>query len=191
MEIQRNKLAFFFRNLFRGLVWLAIIVTLFIFSKHNVDKDLVVRFRPFFDQAVLILFIYSLSELFTGIIPPELFMIWALRNGLLWEYIITILLLAVISYTAGLVAFLFGHYLHTTHAYKYLRDRFLQKSELLLQTYGLYLILVAALTPLPFSGVSMLVGSVDYPFKKYIYFSFTRFARFALSAYVVWEANMF
>jgi membrane protein DedA with SNARE-associated domain len=100
------------------------------------------------------------------------------------------LLLTLISYGAGLIAFFFGRYLHNTRLYRYLRDRYLQKSEILLQEYGLYLILVAALTPVPFSGVAMLVGSVHYPVKNYIYWSLSRFAKFALSAYVIWEANM-
>jgi uncharacterized membrane protein YdjX (TVP38/TMEM64 family) len=91
---------------------------------------------------------------------------------------------------AGFAAFLFGRYLHNTRFYKFLRDKYLQKSELLLNKYGLYLILVAALTPVPFSGVAMLVGSVHFPIKNYIYWSLSRFAKFALSAYVIWEANM-
>jgi len=52
------------------------------------------------------------------------------------------------------------------------------------------MILVASLTPIPFSGVAMLVGSVHYPVNRYIFWSISRFAKFAVSAYVIWEANM-
>jgi membrane protein YqaA with SNARE-associated domain len=60
-----------------------------------------------------------------------------------------------------------------------------------LQTYGQYLVLVAGLTPFPFSGTAMLVGAVDYPFRHYLLISLARFLKFAVSAWVIWEANMF
>jgi membrane protein YqaA with SNARE-associated domain len=190
MESQERKSSFFLRNLAKGLVWLALIVALFIFTKHNVNKDLIVRFQPFFENTGLILLIFCLSELIIGIIPPEFFLIWALRSGVLHTYIFYIILLTVISYVAGFAAFLFGRYLHNTRLYAYLKHRFLEKTEPLLQKYGLYLILVAALTPVPFSGVAMLVGSVHYPVDRYIYWSLSRFAKFAFSSYVIWQANM-
>jgi membrane protein YqaA with SNARE-associated domain len=174
----------------KGLIWLCVIVALFVFTKYNVDRDLILKFEPLFDKTGLILLIYGLSEVIIGIIPPEVFLIWALRTGTLTSYIYWALLLTVISYCAGLVAYFFGRYLHNTLFYKYLYNRFLHKSEKLLHKYGLYLILVAALTPVPFSGVAMLVGSIHYPIKGYFLWSLSRFAKFALSAYVIWEANM-
>jgi membrane protein YqaA with SNARE-associated domain len=190
MDQQEKKSTFFFRNLTKGLIWLAVIVALFVFTKHNVDKNLLHKFEPLFDHTKLILLIFAVSEIIIGIIPPEFFLIWSLRSGDLQIYIFWVIILTLMSYFAGLMAYFFGRYLHNTRLYRYLKDRYLQKSELLLQEYGLYLILVAALTPVPFSGVAMLVGSVHYPVKKYIFWSVSRFAKFALSAYVIWEANM-
>lgn len=185
-----KKSRFFLSYLTKGLIWLAVIVALFVFTKHTVDKDLIARFTPFFDQTGLILFIYCMSELIIGIIPPEFFMIWSLRSGDLNTYIFWVAILAFISYSMGVLAYFFGRYLHNTRLYYFLHQRYLEKSEVLLKEYGLYLILVASLTPVPFSGVAMLVGAVHYPIKKYFYWSVCRFAKFALSAYVIWEANM-
>jgi len=190
MDRQDKKSSFFLRNLGKGLIWLAAIVALFVFTKHNVDKELILRFEPFFEKTGLILLIFSLSEVIIGIIPPEVFMIWSLRSGDLNTYIFWVSALTLISYAAGLTAYFFGRYLHNTRAYRFLRDRYLQKSEAMLQEYGLYLILVAALTPVPFSGVAMLVGSVHYPVRKYIYWSLSRFIKFAVGAWVIWEANI-
>ncbi len=190
MEKETTRSAFFFRNLLKGLVWLAIIVLLFVLAKHNVNQDLLQRFEPVFNRSGLIILFYGLSEFLIGIIPPELFMIWSLRSGVLHDYILWVVLLTVISYCAGLGAYFFGRYLHNTRLYNYLRNRYLQKTEILLQEYGLYLILVASLTPLPFSGVAMLVGAVHYPARNYIYLSLARFIKFAVSGYVIWEANM-
>jgi membrane protein YqaA with SNARE-associated domain len=134
--------------------------------------------------------IFSISEVIIGIIPPEFFMIWSLRSGVLNTYIYYIIILTVISYLAGVTAYFFGRYLHNTRLYKFLHERYLQKSEALLHKFGPYLIVVAALTPVPFSGVAMLVGAIHYPINRYIYFSLTRFLKFALTAYIIWEANM-
>lgn len=185
-----DKSSFFFRNLVKGLIWLGVIVGLFVFAKHNVNKELLIRMEPLFSHTFLILLIYTISEFLIGIIPPEVFMIWSLRSGVAHTYVMYVLLLTVISYLAGFTAYLFGRYLHNTRLYKYIRIRYLQKSEVLLHEYGLYLILVSSLTPLPFSGVAMLVGSVHYPLKKYIYWSLSRYLKFALSAWIIWEANM-
>ena len=116
-------------------------------------------------------------------------MIWALRNGNITEYAVLIFFLAIMSYIAGLIGYFFGRYLNTTILYRFIRRKFLRKLERRLNTYGLYLIIVAALTPLPFSGVSMLIGSVKYPLKKYILFSLLRFARFAVYSWFIWEVN--
>jgi len=191
MEQQESRTRFFLRNLTKGLIWLAVIVALFIFSKHTVDKETLARFEPIFQKTWLVYTIFSLSEVIIGIIPPEVFLIWALRSETVTGYIGLTLILTIISYTAGAVAFGIGKYLHNTLFYQYLKNRYLQKSEKLLQNYGQYLVLVAALTPVPFSGTAMLVGAVDYPFKNYMLISLSRFLKFAVSAWVIWEANMF
>jgi len=38
MDQKETKSSFFYRNLVKGLVWLAVIVVMFVFTKHNVDK---------------------------------------------------------------------------------------------------------------------------------------------------------
>jgi membrane protein DedA with SNARE-associated domain len=184
-----NKSAFLIRNLLRGLIWLAVIIGAFLFIKNKVDINYLAWLKPIYENTFIIFIIYFTSELVIGIIPPEVFMIWALRNGSIAEYMILILILALISYLAGLAGYFFGRYLHTTLVYRFIRMKFLTKMERKLNIYGLYIIIVAALTPLPFSGVSMLVGSVKYPLRKYILYSLTRFMRFAVYSWFIWEAN--
>jgi membrane protein YqaA with SNARE-associated domain len=184
-----NKSTFLIRNLLRGLVWLALIIGAFLFIKNKVDINYLAWLKPIYENTFIIFLIYFTSELVIGIIPPEIFMIWALRKGSIAEYMILILILAVISYLAGLAGYFFGRYLHTTLVYRFIRRKFLTKMERKLNIYGLYIIIVAALTPLPFSGVSMLVGSVKYPLRKYILYSLTRFIRFAVYSWFIWEAN--
>lgn len=173
----------------RGLIWLAIIIGIFLLFKKFVDVNYISWLTPVFDTPAIMFIIYLTSEVAVGIIPPEVFMIWALRHIDISGYITIIALLAVISYLAGITGYFIGRYLNTTLFYRFFRRKFLGKSEKLLNIYGLYLIIVAALTPVPFSGVGMLVGSVRYPFKKYFYYSLTRFLRFAIYSWIIWEVN--
>jgi membrane protein DedA with SNARE-associated domain len=184
-----KKSTFLLRNILRGLIWLVIIIAVFLFFKNKVDINYLNWLKPVYSNPPVMFLIFITSEVIVGIIPPEIFMIWALRNGSAAEYAYLILLLSVLSYSAGLIGYFFGRYLHTTLLYRFIRIKFLRKMERMLNIYGLYIIIVAALTPLPFSGVSMLVGSVKYPLKKYILYSLLRFARFSVYSWFIWKAN--
>ncbi|MEM6841015.1 MAG: VTT domain-containing protein [Bacteroidota bacterium] len=185
----REKFWFFTRNLLRGLLALLVVVGGFVLLKDRVDVNYLQWLAPIYEQPLLVYGIYSASELLFGIIPPEIFMIWSLRLEKIASYGLSIGGLALISYLAGVVGYLIGNYLNHTRFYTYFRKRVFGHYERYLQSFGAFLIVVAALTPLPFSGVSMLVGSVDFPAKKYLVYAATRFVRFAAYSYVVWQAN--
>lgn len=172
------------------MVWLAVLVILFIVFRNYVNIDFEAWLGPLINNIFLMLGIYSLSELIFGIIPPELFMIWALRFGSIEQYIFYILIFTLISYLAGLLGFLFGSYLNKTVLFRYIRRRYLGKYHSLLQKFGVFLILVAALTPLPYSAISMLVGSLHYPIRKYMLWALSRFVRYAVYALIIWEAGL-
>ncbi len=189
MKNPGKKSTFLLKNIIRGLIWLLIIVAAFLIVKNKVDINYLKWLKPLSDNPPLMFLIFFTSEVIIGIIPPEIFMIWALRNESVTEYATLIFLLSFISYLAGLIGYFFGRYLNTTLLYRFLRRKFLKKMENQLNIYGPYIIIVAALTPLPFSGVSMLVGSVKYPLKKYILYSLLRFTRFVVYSWFIWEAN--
>ncbi|HPE58262.1 MAG TPA: VTT domain-containing protein [Bacteroidales bacterium] len=186
-----DKTGFFLRNFGKGLLWLVILIVAFVLIRQNVDISFKEKLEPFFENTSLILLIYSLSEILFGIFPPELFMLWALRTGNIVDYSLYILLFATISYIAGFIGYLFGAYLQTTIYFRYARKRFLGKYHSLLQKYGVFLILVAALTPLPFSAISMLVGSLHYPMRRYLLWALSRFLRYAVYAIIIWEVGLF
>jgi membrane protein DedA with SNARE-associated domain len=184
-----KKSTFFLRNLSRGLIWFVVILAIFLLFKKFVNVSYLAWLAPVYKSPAIMFIIFLISEVVVGIIPPEIFMVWALRYNDIIGYMAIIALLAVISYLAGLTGYFIGRYLNTTLLYRFLRRKFLGRSEKLLNIYGLYLIIVAALTPVPFSGVSMLIGSVRYPFKKYLFYSLSRFIRFAVYSWIIWEAN--
>jgi membrane protein DedA with SNARE-associated domain len=191
--MQRFKLSektkFFLKYLLRGFAWFGVLILIFLVFKNYIHLNFAEWLEPIFDTSRLIFTVYIISELFFGIIPPELFMIWALRFGGIFDYALLILALAAVSYLAGFAGYLFGNYLNKTVLFRYLRKRYLGKYHSMLQQFGPFLILVAAITPLPWSGISMLVGSLHYPPKKYLFWALSRFIRFAVYGAIIWEAN--
>lgn len=186
---RNQKIRFFLRNLARGLIWFVVLILGYFLVRNYLDFDFSGYLEPYFENTLLILIIFTLSEIFFGIIPPELFMIWALRFGNLAEYSFFILVFSVISYLAGYLGFLVGNYLGSTILYRYFRKKYMGKYHSLLQKYGFFLILVAALTPLPYSAISMLIGSLGYSRRKYLIFALARFLRFAIYATILWNAG--
>jgi hypothetical protein len=109
-----DKAKFFFSYLFKGLAWFAVLIVIFIIFKKYVHLNFGEWLEPIFDTTWLIFAIYIFSELVFGIIPPELFMIWALRTGGIVDYTLLVLAFAVLSYLAGFLGYLFGDFLNTT-----------------------------------------------------------------------------
>ena len=162
----------------------------YIYLRNNYDFTLESVLGPVYDKPSVVYLIFLASEVIFGIIPPEFFMIWSLRSEILMNYINNIIALSIISYIAGIIGFGIGAYLKNTQFYKQMKKRVFGKFEKHLNNYGGFLVVVASLTPLPFSGIAMLVGSVHYSFKKYLWFSLFRFARFFTYCIVIWEANI-
>ena len=117
--LRRNKvrLFFFLKNFFKGLLFFAVAIVfykiLFSFLDLSALKD-----QISFDLPTTFVFVlFFLSEVILGVIPPELFMIWAITSKPIDIYPIYVMAFSVISYLAGFVAFLFGKYLHRTWLY--------------------------------------------------------------------------
>lgn len=185
-----SREGFFLSNFAKGIFILILFVIAFIIFKKYVSIDFIRWLKPVYDNPVLVFLIYTVSEIVFGIIPPEIFFIWSTRFDSLHDYIINISLLAIISYLAGMFGFWVGVKLNQTIIYRWIKRRYLAKYQVYLNKYGFFVIIVAALTPLPFSGISMLMGSFDYPFRKFWFFALTRFIRFGVYSIVFWEINI-
>lgn len=117
-------------------------------------------------------------------------MIWATQNGILSDYVWNIALLASVSYMAGFIGHRIGTYLNQSKFYRLMKRNFFGKYERYINDFGGFIIIVAALTPVPFSGIAMMMGSLRYPLKRYLLFALFRFVRFGVYAFIIWEANV-
>lgn len=185
-----SRMKFLLRNGLRGLIWLAVLlIAYFFFEKIVISRNPDVWIERFYAQPEIIYLIYVASEFFFGIIPPELFMIWAVNKANIAHYFYNVAFFAIASYVLGYVTFLIGQFLHKHVTFRYIRLKFFKDIGPKLKKYGLFLIIVAALTPLPWSAVSMLVGASGYPAKRFLRYALFRLLRFALYGFIIFQTH--
>ncbi len=191
MEIS-PRVKFLISNGFKGIIWLAVLlVGYYLFDKLVISKNPELWLERFYSQPGIIYLIYFGSELFFGIIPPELFMIWAYNKSDIPHYILIVTFFAAVSYALGYINFLFGQFLYKRVIFRYLRKRFFSETLPQLKKYGLFLIIVAAMTPVPWAAVCLMVGSAGYPAKRFLLYALFRILRFFVYGYIVFQTHQF
>ena len=186
------RLRFFLVNLLKGLVWLSLIAGAYILFMELVYKDNPEYWiEKFYAKPGQIYGLYLFSEFFFGLFPPELFMVWALHKGSLLMYGLNVLFFALVSMLAGIFTFFLGKYLNRVLYFRYFQRKFFVKLMPLVRKWGLFLIVVAAATPLPWSGTCMVVGASGYPIKGFLLAALTRLARFTVYGYIIFQTHQF
>ncbi len=189
-EQEETHSSFLFRNLVKGLIWFAIIITAFILLEEYIQDN----FRSHIDDIranpAILYGIYTLSEIIFGIIPPELFMmIWILDDIDVTGFVINLSILTVISYGAGILGYYIGKNFSKTEFYQTrLREKYLKQYDKSLKKFGGFLVFVGAVTPVPFSATCMLAGSVNMNFRIFLLICISRVFRFALYGWLVWSS---
>lgn len=187
MENKKKEFySYFSRNLIKGFIYLLVLIGLLIVFKSlfKTQYDTIEHWVS--DDYPLMLFIFLVSEILVGIIPPELFMIWSIDDPIN-VYTIIIIVMSVLSLGAGWINFGVGKVISTKDFFHRFFDRRLKKYQQRYDQYGAGFIIVAALTPLPFALISLVTGSMDYPIKKYLIYSSFRIVRFVTYGIVIWH----
>jgi len=185
---EETKESFLLKNLVRGLLWFAVIITAFILLEDYIQDNFKEHIDTIAANPLLMYSIYTLSEIVFGILPPELFMmIWILDEVSVYQYILNLTWLTLISYAAGVLGYFIGYYFTKTPMFKKVYERYLKPYEGYLKKYGGFLVVVGAVTPVPYSATCMLAGSVHYPFKTFLLLCITRIVRFSFYGWMVWS----
>jgi membrane protein YqaA with SNARE-associated domain len=187
MNEQDTPSGFLLRNLLKGLLWFAVIITVYILIEDYLEETLSHQMETLANREFLLFSIFTVSEIVFGIIPPEFFMILWQHQGDLPSYIINLSILTVISYGAGVLGYYIGVTFTKSPLFRKLYDKYLIQYEYSLQKYGMYLVLVGATTPVPFSAMCMLAGSVKLPFKPFLLICIARIIRFTAYGWMVWK----
>lgn len=186
MEQEETRSGFLWKNLIRGLIWFAVIITAYILASEDL-KVYQQEINEIGDRLPLLLGIFTVSEIVFGILPPELFMLIWQSKGVLSEYVIDLTYLTLISYVAGIIGYYIGHFFSKTNFYQKMSDRYLRKYDQRLKKFGIYIVLVGAVTPVPFSATCMLAGSVNIPIEDFLLICISRIIRFAFYGWMVWS----
>lgn len=186
-EEEESKSSFLLKNLAKGLAWFVVILAAYILVKGELDfyKQ---EINQLGDNMPLLLSVFTVSEIVFGILPPEIFMLIWQTKGILSEYIINLSILTLISYAAGVLGYFIGKFFSKTDLYKKIHAKYLQQYDKQLKRFGGYLVLVGAVTPVPFSATCMMAGSVNLNFKNFLLICISRIIRFAFYGYFVWSS---
>jgi len=177
---QQEYRQFIVQNALKGVLWLAGIVALYLLADYCLPAEWDILMTHFNNRPLMMVGIFFASETLFGLIPLELFILMV-KHEPLWYYSLYVGLLAVLSYAGGIIAFWAGRYTHRIPLLKRLTqtETFL-KYEKIYRKWGGIVIVLAALTPLPYSTISFLSSSLHFPFKRYLLYAATRFLRFAV-----------
>ncbi|HNP94289.1 MAG TPA: VTT domain-containing protein [Cyclobacteriaceae bacterium] len=185
---EETRSRFLFRNLVRGLMWFAVIITVFILLEEYIQENFQARVEQIYDSLFLFYGVFTLSEIIFGLIPPEFFMyVYVLNHIPLHNYIIDLSALTIISYGAGVVGYYVGRNFSKTGFFEKISEKYLGQYQNSLRKYGGYLVLVGAVTPIPFSAMCMLAGSINFPLRSFLLISIARVLRFAVYGWMVWS----
>jgi len=193
-EQEESHSSFLFRNLLKGLIGFAVIITVFILMEDYIQQNFKSHIDDIRANPGMLYGVFTISEIIFGLLPPELFMmIWILDNIDISGYIINLSILTIISYGAGVLGYYIGKNFSKTDFYQVqVREKYLKQYEKSLKKFGGYLVFVGAVTPLPFSAMCMLAGSVNMNLKNFLLICISRVIRFALYGWAVWTfPNLF
>lgn len=161
-----------------------VVVGLLLFNKYvyNINDGLHHMTETF--PTVGILTVFFISESILGLIPPEIFIAWSKKTS---EPVITLAILASLSYTGGIISFFIGRAALKIERVKNFLEVKMAKKLKNTSKWGGFLIVAGALLPIPFAITCMAGGLIKYPLKGVITFGLFRFARFAIYALAIFQ----
>jgi len=167
-----------------GLGLLAFGAAIWALNNYLIDLESVTDWITIHLHWGILVVLLGLSETVTGLLPPDFFILWA--HGFQYPWLM-VLLLATVSYLGGLISYFIGQRLHRLPRIKNLIDVRFESHFAQIKRFGGLLIFLAAMTPLPFAPVCTVAGMVHFRYRWFLWVSATRFLRFFLYAYFIFE----
>lgn len=174
------------KSLFNFILILAVIVGLVLIAEKTIiDIDEIFNYVVTHVASWIVFLVAFGAEILLGLIPSDLFIIWS--EGLPHPWL-ALTILAVMSYLAGIITFNFGKLIRKN---KKVNDYFTTRFEKHIRNtkkWGGWLVAAAALTPLPFTLIMVVIGMINYPVKRMLLWSSLRIPRYFLMALIYYHA---
>ena len=162
----------------------AVLGLFYAFDAWILDIDSAIKWVTLAFSTPALLGLFFASEVSFGIITPELLIVWA-DETLKPRWML--FFLASLSYSAGIASYFIGRFLRTRSI---IRKRILERHKSTLdqlRNFGGLLIILAALTPLPYPIVCQLCGLNRFPFKYFALLTLVRYLRFGIYGLVLFN----
>lgn len=167
-----------------------LVIIFFIIRESFSEEQRLEWFGSIYNSPKLVMTIFVGSEILFGIIPPEIFMLWSLETGWIGPYFVSIGILSVISYGAGFFNFSMGKLINQRSSFLKSKNKFISKYRTMFFKYGAYMVIVASVSPIPFSAIALLGGAGGMAKKEYLLYSLLRIVRFFVYAYIIWRIEV-
>lgn len=166
-----------------GILMGLILVGLFLFEQFTPGISFYFAKYSTIVSHEIVISVFFVSETILGLLPPDLFIVWAKQFA--HPYVV-VTFLALLSYLGGLLAYYIGYRIG---AWKRISDliniKFAEQFKML-RSWGGLIIVIAALLPLPFSTMCMGAGMLKYSVKALLILGLFRFVRFYVYAAVLY-----
>ena len=177
---------FLYRNIFKLLLGLASIFVLIYLAKAflpDLDETMDIFFQKL--NKFWVLAVFYVSESLLGLIPPDLFIAWSSSMKKPFQMVC---LLGLLSYFGGITSYYIGKGLgKIPRVEQYVLKRFVRHFETV-KKWGGFMIVFAAIFPLPYSPICIAAGIIRYPFFPFLLLGLTRFIRFFVYALLIFKA---
>lgn len=128
------------------------------------------------------IFLLTFTESFIQPIIPDPFILGATSFGL--DLDLTVLTVSIASVLGAIVGYLLGKFLGKPVFLKIFGKKMFEQGENFFAKYGLWGVVIAGLTPIPFKVATWLAGIFNLPFSHFVVASIIgRVPRFVLMAY--------
>jgi membrane protein YqaA with SNARE-associated domain len=159
-------------------------VAIYLINTYVFDISSLANYITAHFSTPVVLSSFFASELTLGLLAPEFYIVWAKGFAHPWLWV---LLISLISYLGGLGAYFIGTKLHKLpRVHRWMDEKFTVQFKQI-RRYGGILIIIAAITPLPYPPICIVSGVVQFPLRTFVFLTLSRFARIFLYAAVIFN----
>lgn len=106
-----------------------------------------------------------------------------------WAAVPVLTVMSIASFTAGICGYLIGRFLNRFACVSRRTLRYRSRWEYLIEKYGLWAVVTAAMLPLPFSTISWIAGALEMSFARYVIGALFRIPRI-IATYALLRAGV-
>lgn len=118
------------------------------------------------DYGYIGIFIISFTESIIQPVPPDPFITGGTAFGL--NPLMAAFIAGIGSVLGGVVGYFLGKFLGEPFVKKFIKEETYKKGEKLFEKYGVWAVLIGAITPVPFKVMCWLAGIFEMPLHKFI-----------------------